>query len=59
MSNCTNASAQVPPRWHEILEESDADLKAGRVVPLSAVQAGLRETIAEIEADSPASVDRL
>lgn len=51
MSDPRNTSAQVPPGWNEILEESDADLLAGRVVPLSVVEAELRATIVEIEAE--------
>lgn len=51
MSDRTNTSAPAPSGWDEILEESDADLQAGRVVPLSVVQTELRETIVEIEAE--------
>lgn len=40
-----------PPGWSEILQESDADLKAGRVVPLASVEAELRDVINEIEAE--------
>lgn len=40
----------APEEWLKILEESDADLAAGRVVPYSVIKAELDETIAAIEA---------
>ena len=43
--------AAPPPELIEALEESEADLAAGRVVPGEVVRARLRETIAEMEAE--------
>lgn len=46
----TPDQASAPPGWIEALEESDADLAAGRVVPMAALKAELRESIARLEA---------
>ncbi len=50
MDRTPDATA-APPELIEALDESEADLAAGRVVPSEAVRARLRETIAEMEAE--------
>ncbi len=40
----------IPPGWLDAIEESDAQLEAGQIVPLSLVLAELQDTIAHIEA---------
>lgn len=58
-----DTSRPPPPEWLRAIEESDADLAAGRIVPASVVHAELDATIAELEArevtdaDNPASQD--
>ena len=44
------APQPIPSGWLEVIEESDAQLAAGQVVPLSVVLAELEDTIAQIEA---------
>lgn len=53
MDDDSAAHRPPPTGWLEAMEESDADLAAGRVVPLADVQAELRASIARIE-DRPA-----
>ena len=40
----------IPPGWLEAIEESDAQLAAGQVVPLPVVLAELEDSVAQIEA---------
>jgi len=40
----------LPSGWLEAIEESDAQLAAGQLVPLSLVLAEIQDTIAHIEA---------
>ena len=42
----------TPPGWLEILEESDADIAAGRTVSSETVHRLLRESIAQLEAQA-------
>ena len=39
----------VPLEWIAVLEESAADIAAGRTVPASVVQQEMRETLARME----------
>ena len=57
MSDDTRPEQPIPAGWLEAIEESDADLAAGRTVPLSVVQADLRATIARMEAKLAAELD--
>lgn len=45
-----DAPRPIPAGWLEALERSEADLAAGRTVPLEPVLARLRESIRRMEA---------
>ena len=48
----------VPAGWLEILDESEADLAAGRIVPGEVVHQGLRDSLARLEAKRAARLLR-
>ena len=50
MDKDDDAPRPVPAEWLEAMDESDADLAAGRIVPLAIVQADLRASIARLNA---------
>lgn len=50
MDHDENAPRPIPAGWLEALERSEADLAAGRTVPLEPVLARLRESIKRMEA---------
>lgn len=50
-----DAPRPIPAGWQESLDRSDADLAAGRTVPGEAVMERLRQTLAEMEADTAAT----
>ena len=53
MDDITNPRA-VPAGWLEILDESEADLAAGRIVPGEVVLQDLRDAIARLESKATA-----
>lgn len=48
----------VPAGWLEVMDESDADLAAGRIVPAAVVHTELRASIARLEAPQLTDVDQ-
>ena len=50
MDNDDTTPCLVPAGWLDVLNESDADLAAGRVVSADTVHAELRASIARLEA---------
>ena len=48
----------VPAGWLDALDESDADLAAGRIVPAAFVHAELRASIARLEATQLPDADQ-
>ncbi len=50
MDKDDDAPRPIPAEWLEVIDESDADLAAGRIVPLATVRTELRASIARLEA---------
>ena len=50
MDHDDTAPRPAPAGWLEVLERSEADLAAGRTVPLEPVLARMRESIKRMEA---------
>ena len=48
----------VPDGWLEAMDESDADLAAGRTMPAAVVHAELRASIARLEVPQLENADR-